>query len=178
MSLQNLYNTSYRLLTLAITSLIPVMAQAQEFHFEKAFDTTHLLTYLIAGMFIAILVLLFYNRLYAFKEQEGNKELKSQNARLGLVMQAGRLRLWIYNTDTRHYRFITENGDYSREYNPVEFTRFFNYDDFENLRTAIFDICEGRRLTATVNLRSNEDDGKALNYYEMYISITKKDARQ
>ena len=68
MSLQNLYNTSYRLLTLAITALIPVMAQAQKSHFEKAFDTTHLLTYLIAGMFIAILVLLFYNRLYAFSD--------------------------------------------------------------------------------------------------------------
>lgn len=177
MSLQNLYNTSYRLLTLAITALIPVMAQAQKSHFEKAFDTTHLLTYLIAGMFIAFLVLLFYNRLYAFREHEGDHALKSQNTRLGLVMQAGRLRLWIYNTDTRHYRFITEDGDYSREYNPVEFTRFFHYDDFENLRTAIFDICEGRRLTATVNLRSNEDDGKALNYYETYISIAKKDAR-
>lgn len=177
MSLQNLHNRFYRLTTLAATALIPVMAQAQEFHFEKAFDATHLLTYLIAGMFISIFVLLFYNRLYAFKEQEGDNELKSQNARLGLVMQAGRLQLWIYNTDTRHYRFITEKGDYSREYNPVEFARFFHYDDFEKLRSAIFDVCEGRRLTATVNLRSSEDDGKKLSYYETHISIAKKDFR-
>ncbi len=92
MSHQNLYNTSYRLLTLAITAHIPVMAQAQKSHFEKAFDTTHLLTYLIAGMFIAILVLLFYNRLYAFRDQEGDHAPKSQIIRLGHGMQAVRLR--------------------------------------------------------------------------------------
>ena len=170
-------STILRFSVFTLSLLAPSVMRAQGFdiHLGSAFDPSHLLAYFIATMFIAILVMLFYNRLYVFREQDARKLLKNRNSRLGLVMQAGRLRLWVYYPETRHYRFISETGEYSREYNPIDLAHFYDRDDFEGLRTAIFDICENRRLTSTVQLRSAQRTNESQKIYEVHLSIAAKD---
>ena len=176
MSLKKRHTLSNRYTILAILLLTPVILQAQDAHRSNVFDFDHILTYIVAALFITIFVLLFYNRLYVFREHDVINLHKSNNARLALVMQAGKLRIWAYFPKTRHYWILSESGEMSEEYNPVDFAQFYDRDDFEKMRSLIFDICEGRRLTANVNIRGIGAD-KRISYYEVHLSIIEHDSK-
>ena len=176
MSLLQRYNIFSRITILAILLLVPAILQAQDNLFYNLFDFDHILGYVVAGLLIAIFVLLFYNRLYVFREHEVISLHKSRNARLALVMQAGKLRLWTYYPETRHYRVLSVSGEDAKEYNPVDFALFYDRDDFEKMRSFMFDIIEGRRLTATVNIKS-ANINKHISYYEIHLSIQDRDAK-
>lgn len=177
MNLKKLHDIICRLVVLAFLLPVPTILQAQNFHFDNIFDFNHVLAYLVAGFLIGIFLLLFYNRLYVYREQDINKQQHSQNARLSIIMQTGRMRMWIYDTVTRHYKYISETGETVQEYNPIDFACFFERDDFEMMRSAIFDICENRRFTSTIHLRNNKVNGEDVKYYEIHLSIAEKDSK-
>lgn len=160
-----------------MTLLLPMVIYAKGIHFDNVFDFDHVLSYLVGGFLIGIFLLLFYNRLYIYREQEINKQQHKQNIRLSTIMQTGRMQMWIYDTESQHYRFISEDGTVIKEYNPIDFVKFFNRDDFEELRSSIFEICENKRITSIVNLRSQEEDEEYRKYYEIHLSIAEKDSK-
>ncbi|MBQ9678099.1 MAG: HAMP domain-containing histidine kinase [Prevotella sp.] len=170
------HQINLRLATLVILTLLPGIAMAKGFLDNALFDAEHIHVYIVAGLFISTFVLLFYNFLYIFREHDINNLQKSQNARLALVLQAGRLNLWVYDTDTRHYKILSETGVLTEEYNPVDFARFYDRDDFEVMRAAIFDISENRRLSSTVHVKSNADNGD-VRYYSIHLSIDHRNER-
>lgn len=132
---------------------------------------------LSAVLLVAILVVVLYNRVYIRRANEANARRKEQNAHLALVLQAGRLRIWKYLPATRHYLFLSEEGTMEQRYNPIDFQQFFERDDFERLRTAIFDICEGKQNSAVLTLVSNAKDDAFLRHYEMTVSVDRRDSR-
>ena len=132
---------------------------------------------LSAVLLVAILVVVLYNRVYMRRANEANARRKEQNAHLALVLQAGRLRIWKYLPATRHYLFLSEEGTMEQRYNPIDFQQFFERDDFERLRTAIFDICEGKQNSAVLTLVSNAKDDAFLRHYEMTVSVDRRDSR-
>lgn len=100
---------------------------------------------------------------------------KKQKARLALILKTGRLRIWFYYPATRHYCYLSEAGDYEREYNPFEFAKQFYREDLEKMRSIIFDICDGKQDSAKVTLRSNAKRESERNHYEVSISIVSRD---
>ena len=132
---------------------------------------------LSAVLLVVILVVVLYNRVYIRRANEANARRKEQNAHLALVLQAGRLRIWKYHPATRHYLFLSEEGTMEQRYNPIDFQQFFERDDFERLRTAIFDICEGKQNSAVLTLVSNVKDDAFLRHYEMTVSVDRRDSR-
>lgn len=163
-----------RIICLTAWLLMSGGTYAQSSFGGSVFDFNHIVSYIIAILLIATMVLLFYNRICVFKEQQAIGEFRSQNTRLVSVLQAGRMMLWVYDTDNRHYRLLSETGELTKEYNPIDFAQFYDRDDFENLCTAIFDICESHRVTSTLTMRSRPADGTC-RYYEMYLSIAARD---
>ena len=138
---------------------------------------THYALALSAVLLVVILVVVLYNRVYMRRANEANARRKEQNAHLALVLQAGRLRIWKYHPATRHYLFLSEEGTMEQRYNPIDFQQFFERDDFERLRTAIFDICEGKQNSAVLTLVSNVKDDAFLRHYEMTVSVDRRDSR-
>ena len=138
---------------------------------------THYALALSAVLLVVILVVVLYNRVYMRRTNEANARRKEQNAHLALVLQAGRLRIWKYHPATRHYLFLSEEGTMEQRYNPIDFQQFFERDDFERLRTAIFDICEGKQNSAVLTLVSNVKDDAFLRHYEMTVSVDRRDSR-
>lgn len=138
---------------------------------------THYALALSAVLLVVILVVVLYNRVYMRRTNEANARRKEQNAHLALVLQAGRLRIWKYLPATRHYLFLSEEGTMEQRYNPIDFQQFFEHDDFERLRTAIFDICEGKQNSAVLTLVSNAKDDAFLRHYEMTVSVDRRDSR-
>ena len=102
-------------------------------------------------------------------------KIKNQKARLALILRTGQLRLWLYYPATRHYCYLSETGDYEREYNPSEFALLFHRDDIEKLRTTIFDICDGKLDGGKVEMRSSASDESERKYYEISVSVASRD---
>ncbi|MBR4921100.1 MAG: HAMP domain-containing histidine kinase [Prevotella sp.] len=142
-------------------------------HIGILLGSNHLLAYAAAGLLIAFLILLFYNRHYLSREEEINNENRTSMARLSIIMQVGRLKIWTYDTDTRHYSLLSADGVFRQEYNPIDFVQFYNRDDFETLRSAVYGIYEGKRNSATLKLRTNPSNG-AIRYFKLYLSIAEK----
>jgi PAS domain S-box-containing protein len=125
---------------------------------------------------VVILVVVSYNWVYLKRAKEANARQKEQNAHLALVLQAGRLRIWKYLPATRHYIFLSEEGSMEQRYNPIDFAQFFDRDDFERLRSTIFDISEGKKNSAVVTLVSNAKDEAFLRHYEVTVSVDRRDS--
>ena len=102
-----------------------------------------------------------------------NQEIdnKKQKARLALIMKTSKLRLWFYDPTTRHFCYLSEAGDYEREYNPADFALFFHRDDLDRMRSLIFAICEGRQDTGRVNVRSRAEKESDCKHYEISFSV-------
>ena len=92
-------------------------------------------------------------------------------ARLALIMKTSKLRLWFYDPTTRYFCYLSEEGDYEREYNPADFALFFHRDDVDGMRQMIFAICEGKMDEAKVNVRSRAAKESDCRYYEMSFSV-------
>ena len=78
---------------------------------------------------------------------------KKQKARLALILKTGRLRLWFYYPSKRHYCYLSETGDYEREYNPAEFCQQFHRDEIEKMSSIIYDICDGKLESGALSMR-------------------------
>ena len=98
-------------------------------------------------------------------------DIKKQKARLALILKTGRLRLWFYDPATRHYCYMSETGEYEREFNPSEFALLFYKDDLEKARSIIFDICDGKRDTAKLYMRSRAKKESDCRHYETSVSV-------
>ena len=139
------------------------------------FDLNHCVVYVMILMLIAIAILYHYNHVFLKRERFNNTTLNEQNSRLALVLRTGRLRVWKYVLANRHYYFLSEEGSMEQEYNPIEFSQFFDQNDYENLRAAIYDICEGKEKTTTITLLSNAKDGDYRRHYEISLSVSEHD---
>ena len=157
-----------------LQSLLTVLV-AQVTQIGKVYDFDHTLAYVVAVLLIGMFVLIFYNRLYVYQRQEVNASRRSQNARLALILKAGKQRIWIYNPAKRHYSFLSEQGTYEEEYNPVEFSQRFDRDDFEVLRQAIFDVCDEKRSSSVITIKGHAESEEKRHYYEMNISVASRD---
>ena len=102
-----------------------------------------------------------------------NQEIdnKKQKARLALIMKTSKLRLWFYDPTTRHCCYLSEAGDYEREYNPADFALFFHRDDLDQMRAMVFAICEGKMDTGKVSVRSRAGRESDCKHYEISFSV-------
>lgn len=117
----------------------------------------------------------FFKRLFANQRQEGDFARKSQNSRLALILKASKQRIWIYDMVRRHYFYLSNAGKFDERYNPLEFSRLFNRDDYETLRQAILDVSENKKESSVVKLRSNAL--RTERFYEVNVSVAGLDKR-
>ena len=129
----------------------------------------------MAVMIIIAMVMLLHNRFLVAREKEADAKSKNQINRLAIILQTGKLRLWTYNVATRRYSSISKDGDSTHEYNPIDFLQFFDRDDFERMRTTIFDICEGKQENRTLHIKSSPAADDKQRHYEVTLSILERD---
>ena len=135
----------------------------------------YILIGVMAVLLIAVAVMLFLNRLWVEREKKADATTKNQINRLGITLQTGKLQLWIYKVDKRRYSRISETGEYSSEMNPIDFAQFFDRDDFERLRTTIFDMREGQKNGDTIRMKGVPGAEGGQRHYEVMLSIVERD---
>ena len=135
----------------------------------------NIVTGVMTVMLIAVVVMLFYNRLWAAREKEADAASKNQTNRLAIILQTGKLSLWTYKIDERCYYSISETGDYTKEYIPIDFAQFFDRDDFELMRKAIFDISDEKTESKTLRIKGAPNAEGGQNSYDVNISVVERD---
>ena len=53
----------------------------------------------------------------------------------------------------------------------MEFSRFYNRDDFETLRSRVFDIADGKSRTEVVAVRGCLQEDGSQRHYEITVSV-------
>lgn len=102
----NIYHPRASVLCILLMGTLAAQAQAE--NMGTILDIHHILGYLGALFLITVFVMMFYNRLFYFKDKDVTKETQRLNAQLGLIMDANRMKAWTYDMDKRLYKVLTE----------------------------------------------------------------------
>ena len=122
---------------------------------ETLFDVSHILAYVVAFLLIGIFVLLFYNRLIVYQAQDNRIRSHTQNMQLAMIMSNSKLRVWLFDPDLRIYSLLSKDGSVQETFMPLDFSRFYERNDFEVMRLDLTSIVHGRMKQATVVMRGS-----------------------
>ena len=145
-------------------------------YFNLPSFTTMLWTALVIVL-ISVLALVLYDRLYRKMEKREMGFVHAANNRLTLILKADNTRVWTYDVTTRRYQRMNEDGAFdSTEFTPIDFSRFFDRDDFEELRNEIFAIRDGKKESVTLQMRGPATAaGIKQQRFEVKVSVQHRD---
>ena len=158
--------------TTLLMLLFSATAYAQAENGDTIADGYHLSAYLVAVLLIGVFVLIFSNRLYYYREQEVSNRAKQLNTQLALVLNSNKTEVWTYDI-TKIFTLISCETTSRTVYAPIDFSQFYNHEDFEELRSRITSILIENRHSETLLVRSH--DGQKI--YEINISVLKRDQK-
>ena len=166
---------AYRLMTTAILLAMAHVAVAQEENLETIADGHHLAAYLVAGLMIGLVTMIFSNRVFYYREKEVTKEAREVIAQLGLVLNANKTQVWTLDVMKRMYTVFSNEGETLKDFMPMDFAQHYDMDDYRELRRLITALREGRQEEGTVTMRGRgEDEGRT---YDVNLSVLKRNKR-
>ncbi len=122
-----------------------------------------------------VFAMLFYNWLYKRTRRNESAYLRMSNSRLALILQSCGFSVWVYDVEKRKYCKLTFDGEIESEYIPLDFSRFFDLDDFEQLRMAIFDIRDRKKESQVMFVHTPEREGEKQQLIEIKLSVLTTD---
>ena len=166
-----------RLIAFCAAILLPLLAHAQIEDVRAAFDARHLVAYLVAAFLISVFVMLFYNRVYYFREKQVSNDTERMNAQLAMILESSKTETWIYNVNKMTFTKYSEHGKKETTYKPFDFSQFYDRDDFQAMRKIILDISNWESHFGSLMVKSAPDkeaDGKQY-IYNVTISVLRYD---
>ena len=121
---------------------------------ETILDVHHVLAYLVATFLISVFVMVFYNRIIYYREKDVTKASKQLIAQLSLIMDANKTDAWTYDIEKNYYTLLTDKGNSEKTYAPIDFSQYYDRDDFSELIQAIYDMRDGLVTTKTLRVPS------------------------
>ena len=168
-----------RILTLCAAVMLPLLVHAQIEDIRAVFDSQHLVAYLVAAFLISIFMMLFYNRVYYFREKEVSTNTERLNAQLAMILESSKTQAWTFNVNKKTFTKFSEHGQKETTYIPFDFSQFYDREDFNALRKIILDINNWESRFGSLTMKSSPDkeaDGKP-HIYNVTVSILRYDQR-
>ena len=167
---------TYKLKLITTISLFGYATQAfaQKEDITTIFDMQHLAAYLVAGLLIAIFVMIFTNRLYYYQQKAVSQETQQQSTQLSLVLDYNKFQIWTYDVEKEFFTQFTNQGENHVTYSPIEFSMLYDHDDFSKMLKSIVNISQGQKESdvKTVRSRKPEDDQPDMQQHLFRISIS------
>ena len=116
--MMRIHKYQQRLSALCAAILLPLLAHAQIEDVRAAFDARHLVAYLVAAFLISVFVMLFYNRVYYFREKQVSNDTERMNAQLAMILESSKTETWIYNVNKMTFTKYSEHGKKETTYIP------------------------------------------------------------
>ena len=173
-----LNNYKTKTLTILLLTILSAPVCAQEESMDTIIDPNHLLAYLTGALLITLFVMVFYNRVFYYRERDITKASKNLNEQLSLVLESNNTKVWTYTRDTRLYKIISTNNGNDEVMMPLDFSLSFDRDDFHRLREMIFSIIDGLEHHDPIIVKGCEpkEEGERRHIYEISVSILHRDS--
>ena len=174
-----IYNNQQRLVYLCAALILPIMAHAQIENISAAFDARHLVVHLVAAFLISVLIMLFYNRVYYYREKHMNINAERLNAQLAMILESSKMQTWTYDVNKKTFTRFSEHGHKETVYIPFDFSQFYDYEDFKAIHKIIQDISNNESHFGSLIVKSAPDkeaDSKR-HIYKVTISILRYNQR-
>ena len=144
---------------------------------DTIFDIHHILAYLVAALLISIFVMIFYNRVIYYREQEAIAKSRQLNGQVALIMRSSKTEAWTYNLENGLITALKEQGYSEQVFTPIEFAQFYDREDFEAVRQVITAIRNGEDIAGHLYVKSapRKDSGEEQRIYDVSISILRRD---
>ena len=159
--------------------MLPLLLHAQIEDVRAAFDSQHLVAYLVAAFLVSIFMMLFYNRVYYFREKEVSTDTERLNAQLAMILESSKTQTWTFDVNRKLFTRFSEHGLKETTYIPFDFSQFYDREDFNALRKIILDINNWESRFGSLTMKSSPDkeaDGKP-HIYNVTVSILRYDQR-
>ena len=165
-----------RIFLLCILMAGTLAAHAQKENMETLFDIHHLLAYLVAGFLIAVFVMLFYNRVFYYREKDARRQSNRLNTQLSMILDSNKTQTWTYDIDREFYTVVSEGDAGETKYTSFDFSQFYDRNDFQELRRIIIRISKDKQDSgsAFVKGRLPEHEGDVQHIYEINVSILRR----
>ena len=108
--MMRIYKYLQRIVYLFAALALPLVARAQIEDVRAAFDTRHLVAYVVAAFLMSIFIMLFYNRLYYFREKQVSQDTAQMNAQLAMILESSKTETWTYDVNkifSSHYALFS-----------------------------------------------------------------------
>ena len=160
---------------LLLTTSMAAYAQAE--NMDTLFDIHHILAYLVATLLISIFVTIFYNRVIYFREQEAIAKAKQLNGQVALIMRSSKTEAWTYDVEKNLITALKNQGEMEQQYLPIEFSEFFDRDDFQAVRNIVMAIHHGEEIAGHLLVKSapKKDSNEEQRIYDVSLSILRRD---
>ena len=123
-----IYKYQPRLILFCAAVMLPILAHAQIEDVRAAFDARHFVAYLVAAFLISVFVMLFYNRVYYFREKQMSNDTARMNAQLAMILESSKTQTWTFNVSKNTFSRFTEHGQKETVYIPIDFSQFYDRD--------------------------------------------------
>ena len=165
-----------RLLTVAVLLAISLTALAQKGNMETIADAHHLSAYLVAALMISIFVMVFSNRLFYFRQGQVSTQAQQLNKQLGLVLTSNKTHIWTYDFSKHLYTLLSRNGEEEQSYAPIDFSQFFDKDEFTQLHKTITSMTDSPDEPKPIVIKGCAPaDGSNPPIYKIHLSILQHD---
>ena len=137
-------------------------------------DTSHIYILLIAVFILSVIAMVVYNRITYYIEKKVSRKVQRLNQQLTLIMSANKTDAWTYDTKKNQFKVITKENLTETIYTPFEFSQLYDRNDFLALTKAITSIQNREQITETLNVKSAESKDTATKFYEMTVSVLRR----
>ena len=122
-----------RLLAVATLLTVSLTVFAQKENMETIADSHHLSAYLVAVLMISVFVMIFSNRLFYYRQREVSAQAQQLNTQLGLVLTSNKTQVWTYDVVRHLYTLLSVKGEGEKTFVPIDFSQFFDSNEFTQL---------------------------------------------
>lgn len=170
-----------KILTTFCFSAIASQAFAQEGGINNIADIHHLAAYLVAGLLIAVFLMIFSNRVYAYRQQKANEEAQQQNTQLAMVLDSNRTQIWTYNPSKEYFTLLSEKAEKRTNYSAIGFSERYEHEDFGKMLQMIDRIKNGEQEKGKLIIKGKKpaegEKGKPQPIYDINIAVLKRDGQ-
>jgi len=172
-----LKTNNYKSYVLAAVCLNSIPAFAQNENMDTLFDVPHLMAYLVAGLMISVFLMVFYNRVYYYREREVNNRSQRLNAQLALVLDSNKTQVWTYDKQKNLFNFLSIEDGSATGLLPIDFSQAYDREDFQQMRELITKIMNGDEQSGSIYVRGAAPKSKLIEQpiYEIDLSVMHHD---
>lgn len=171
------YKNLARPVAVCLLLLTSMAAYAQAENMDTLFDIHHILAYLVAMLLISIFVMIFYNRVIFYREQEAITKAKQLNGQVALIMRSSKTEAWTYDVENNLITALENQGETEKVYLPIEFAQFYDRDDFNEVRKIVMAIRNEEEIAGHLLVKSapNKDLNEEQRIFDVSLSILRRD---